>query len=66
MIGEIANDVSIGLKNANSPLGLMTDSARSNGRDTGGAKHDSGIGQVGGGIDHRHAHSVHHRCRQTD
>lgn len=66
MIGEIADDVAIGLENANSPLRLVADPARGDRRDAGRAEYDSGIRQIRSRIDHRHAHGVHCRCRQAD
>jgi hypothetical protein len=43
MVGEIANDVAIGLEDAYAPLALVADPACSDARYAGGPEHDPGI-----------------------
>src|SRR5688572_27912218 len=39
MVGEVANDVAVGLEDANAPLALVADPACSDGRHAGGSEH---------------------------
>jgi hypothetical protein len=59
VIGEIADDVAVGLEYADAPLALIADAAGGHGRYTSAPEHDARVCQVGHRIDHRGADGVH-------